>query len=180
MTLQGLLRLLHLQTLGGSFLPCNSLRDSNQPTARRPRAAQLRHASPSKFLSGGFPAAGVWFRLTACPRGVGRALLQRWRRRRPGRAGHLPPGHGFSDPTHLYLSKMHLIRLLFRGFASLFSLNLGEIRGLNLSLLGVGPPQNGLTIDLPHRVLVDVASAIRTFCTGRPIRSANDLARPFR
>ena len=77
-------------------------------------------------------------------------------------------------------SDVHLTRLLFRGFASQFSLNLGEIRGLNLSLIGVGPPQNGLTIDLPHRILVDVASAIRTFCTGRPIRSANDLARPFR
>ena len=81
---------------------------------------------------------------------------------------------------YFYNLKNEQFRLLFRACASLFNLGIGEVRSLNLSSLGVGPPQSGLTLELPRCTLHNVDRALRTFCAGRPIRTANDLARPFK
>ena len=70
---------------------------------------------------------------------------------------------------------IHLIRSLFRAFAGHFVLDIGEVCGLNLSTLGIGPPQAGL----PAGVLARANKELGAFCSCRPIKSSNDLTRPF-
>ena len=77
-------------------------------------------------------------------------------------------------------SDIRMTRSFFRLVAVHFGLDIQEVRGINLASLGVAPPQSGLTLKLSTLVKHQARQAIRTFCTGRPIRSANDLSRPFR
>ena len=75
---------------------------------------------------------------------------------------------------------IRMVRFFFRLCAAQFGLDLDEVRGLNLSTVGVAPPQAGLALKITRAHRQWVSRELRAFCLGRPIRSANDLARPFR
>ena len=75
---------------------------------------------------------------------------------------------------------IRMVRFFFRLCAAQFGLDLDGVRGLNLSTLGVAPPQAGLALKITRAHRQWVSRELRAFCLGRPIRSANDLARPFR
>ena len=86
----------------------------------------------------------------------------------------------YTNAQATVVSDLMLVRSFFRAVASAYGVNIGEIRGLNLAALRVGPPQSGLSISCTRSALLQAEQALGAFTLTRPVRSANDLSRPFR
>ena len=86
----------------------------------------------------------------------------------------------YTNAQATVVSDLMLVRSFFRAVASAYGVNIGEIRGLNLAALRVGPPQSGLSISCTRSALLQAEQALSAFTLTRPVRSANDLSRPFR
>ena len=84
----------------------------------------------------------------------------------------------FSEPNLGAL--VRLVKAFFHSLGQCFSLDICWCKGINLSFLGVCTPQDGLTL----AISVDDANLsmdhLKSFTWRRPIRRANDLARPLR
>ena len=86
--------------------------------------------------------------------------------------------YAIAQPT--VSSDFALLRSFFRSLSGLLQLDIGEIRGLNLSKLKIGPPQAGLTLQASFHALKMAEGAICAFTASRPVRVTNDWTRPFR
>ena len=84
----------------------------------------------------------------------------------------------FSDPNLGAL--VRLIKAFFHSMDRCFSLDISWCKGINLSFLGVCTPQGGLILAISPDAANLSMDNLRSFTSRRPIRRANDLARPFR
>ena len=76
-----------------------------------------------------------------------------------------------------------LVRLAKAFFAALdrsFSLSVTWCKDINLTFLRVHPPQDGLILAVSPVIAEQSMDNLRGFTKRRPIRRANDLARPVR
>ena len=88
---------------------------------------------------------------------------------------HHRPTHGFDT---LASQKRYIVRA-FSILARVFSLELQVSQRLDRSALGVFAPQAGFQLRLPAQLLAKTREQLRLFTARGPIRSANDLSRPY-
>ena len=84
----------------------------------------------------------------------------------------------FSEPNLGAL--VRLIKAFFHSLGQCFSLDICWCKGINLSFLGVCTPQDGLTLAISLDDANLSMDHLKCFASRRPIRRANDLARPLR
>ena len=74
---------------------------------------------------------------------------------------------------------LRLTKAFFTALGKEFDLTLSRKLGLDLAVWGVHAPQCGILFQLPTFMAVSAASAIQRFTHSRPLRTVNDLSRPF-
>ena len=74
---------------------------------------------------------------------------------------------------------VRLVRSCVRAYSVHFAFETLDVRGINLGQIGVGPPQGGLALRCSNQVKLRGLEDLREFCSGRPIRTCNDLVRPL-
>ena len=74
---------------------------------------------------------------------------------------------------------LRLTKAFFSTLGQEFELVLPRQLGLNLAAWGVHPPQSGVIFQLPTCLAVSAAAAIQRLTLSRPLRTVNDLSRPF-
>ena len=74
---------------------------------------------------------------------------------------------------------VRLVRSCVRSYSVCFDFPSLDIRGIDLSAVGVGPPQTGLALRCSNQVRRRGLEDIKFFCDRRPIRVCNDLVRPL-
>ena len=84
----------------------------------------------------------------------------------------------FSEPN--LRASVRLIKAFFLTLGRCFSLNISWCKGINLFFLGVCTPQDGLILAISPDDANLSMDHLRRFTCRRPIRRANDLARPLR
>ena len=75
--------------------------------------------------------------------------------------------------------RIRFLKDVFKILSSLFGLDIPVVQGLDLSRLGVHPPQTGVTLMISPPVWRSAVQRLRAFTSSRPVRTANDLSRPF-
>ena len=75
---------------------------------------------------------------------------------------------------------VRLAKAFLRSIDRRFSLEIRWCKGINLNFLGVCTPLDGLILAIPGGVAERSMDHLKGFTRRRPIRKANDLARPFR
>lgn len=88
------------------------------------------------------------------------------------------PELGYAPQT--LASVLRYVRGWIRCVASVLSLQVVEVRGINLASCGVAPPQNGAAFQWPRSVVIRTRLLLCEFCGKRPIRTVNDLTRPLK
>ena len=76
--------------------------------------------------------------------------------------------------------RLRFLTCLVRCLNKLFDLQLNFMSNLDRTALGVSHPLSGLVLTLPESSLLSAQAYLRDFTSGRKIRTANDLSRPFR
>ena len=89
-----------------------------------------------------------------------------------------------SQPAHLYrlptvASTVRFLREFIRDFHRVFQLGVVFIDGLDLASFRVHPPQQGIIGCFSPGTWQQAGLLLKAFTTNRPVRTANDLARPF-
>ena len=74
---------------------------------------------------------------------------------------------------------LRLARTFVADLAKQFGLVFPKVQGLNLAAWGIYPPQFGLPMRFPPGVVLGASLALHNLVSHRPIRTVNDLARPF-
>ena len=98
----------------------------------------------------------------------------------PQRAGGWQDRDAFNFQEPNLGALVRLVKAFFHAMSRCFSLDIHWCKGINLSLLGVCTPQEGLSLAI---LLADARlsmAKLKSFTCRRPIRRANDLARPLR
>ena len=76
-------------------------------------------------------------------------------------------------------ARIRFLKNVITCFDRCFGCDVVFVSGLNNSSLGIHPPQKGLCLFVSAAAQIAVDSFLRLWTTRRPVRSSNDLARPF-
>ena len=76
-------------------------------------------------------------------------------------------------------ARIRFLKNFLKLFDHEFGCDLIFVSGLNLSNFGIHPPQHGICLCVSTSTQVSVDSFIKTWTSRRPVRTANDLSRPF-
>ena len=77
-------------------------------------------------------------------------------------------------------SVLRLVKTFFAAWAKKDSFSLPTVQALSLTMVRVRQPLQGLVVKITWQTFSTIARAIESFTANRPIRTANDLARPLR
>eukprot|EP00435_Cladocopium_sp_Y103_P011684 s5032_g3.t1 len=120
-----------------------------------------------------------WLELTAMLEGTdfGHPLLHA-----NGASNVWGPPH--SVPAHLHrpltvAARVRFLADLFRAVDRCFGVDIPKVQGLDLSVVKVHPPQRGTILFLSAQTMRRGEMVLSSFTSHRPVRTANDLARPF-
>ncbi len=76
-------------------------------------------------------------------------------------------------------ARVRFLRTFVCAFDELFHCDVVFVSGLNRTHLGIYPPQKGLSLSVSTAVQLAVDNLILSWTARRPVRTANDLVRPF-
>ena len=76
-------------------------------------------------------------------------------------------------------ARIRFVRVLFRLIHSVFGCDITFVTNLDLSRFSVHPPQNGTSVYASTGTLRLVDATLTRFTESRPVRTANDFARPW-